>query len=483
MKFHIIGVPEKNIRIALLKLLKAFEPHHEIVSDKFDYMVYIATIIYEKEVKVFLKCDNVIIERTTEIISNVAYDKKYLILVVFYQLLVKLTNKKLSYGVLTGIRPTKLVHHYKKSFSDEIVLSILQNKYLISHEKAKLLLTVVNNQYHMIKDFEALTKDVSVYINIPFCLSRCSYCSFTSYPSDYKKVTRQEYLKTLFKEIEEIGHFLRMKKINITTIYIGGGTPTVLNDEELYDLLYKIESSLVDDLVLEYTLECGRPDTITKSKLEIINQFSVSRISINPQTFNENTLFAINRKHTIKDILDNYKQARALGMENINMDLIIGLPNENLDDYINSIDQTIQLLPESITIHYLARKKGSKLYNEEINNHTDDYFKLFAYAYEILKRENYNPYYLYRQKNISGNLENIGYCQKGYESLYNILMIEEAQTIIGLGCASSSKFLNHKIILNPKDLISYIKSHEIYLNKKIKGLEETLLKVEENNYE
>lgn len=483
MKFHIIGIPEKNIRIALQKLLKAFDRHHEIVSSEYDYSVYIATIIYEKEIKVYLKCDDNIIENKTEIISDLSYDKKYLVLATFYRLLVKLTNKNLSYGVLTGIRPTKLVRHYKKSYSDEMVLSILQNKYLISEEKAKLLLTVINNQSRIIKDFDALAKEVSVYINIPFCLSRCTYCSFTSYPNDYQKVTRKEYLDILIEEIKEMGHFLRLKKIPITTIYVGGGTPTALNDEELHDLLLHIESYLVDELISEYTLECGRPDSLTESKLKIIKKFSVSRISINPQTFNENTLFSINRKHSTKDILRIYNQAKELGMDNINMDLIIGLPNETLDDYKNSINQTINLLPESITIHYLARKKGSKLFDEEIKNHTDDYFTIFSYAYKTLREKNYIPYYLYRQKNISGNLENIGYCQKGYESLYNILMIEEAQTIIGLGCGASSKFLDHQIILNPKDLISYVKSYLIYLDKKIKSLEETLLKVEENGYE
>jgi len=176
MKFQIVGISEKKILIALEKLIKAFNPHHEIVSNEYDYSVYIATIIREKEIKVFLKCSDITIDDNTERVSP--SDKKYLILAAFYRLLVELTNEELSYGVLTGIRPTKLVHQYKKEYSDDAILSILQNKYLISEEKARLLLTVVNNQLNIV-DFELLKNEVSIYINIPFCLSRCSYCSFT----------------------------------------------------------------------------------------------------------------------------------------------------------------------------------------------------------------------------------------------------------------------------------------------------------------
>lgn len=472
MKFKIIGINDEKIMIALKKLTKAFDRNCQFVDSEENILVFINSIIDKNEIYVVLKCkDETFAERIQ--FSNFDYDNKYLILAQFYRLLMKLYKKELSYGVLTGIRPTKLVHRYKKQYSDHEILNILQTKYLISKEKSKLLLTIVNNQLKII-NFKDLEKELSIYINIPFCLSRCSYCSFTSYSTDYKFVSPSEYLEILMDEIKEISKYLKTNDITITTIYVGGGTPTALNEEELAKLLSCIETYLVNQFVREYTLECGRPDSLSLTKLRLIKKYSVTRISINPQTFNEETLKLINRKHSAKDIINTFIEARSLSFTNINMDLIIGLPNECISDFENSVVKIIALNPESITIHYLAQKRGSQIFNEEISS-----FYNFN-PYQTLVDNEYIPYYLYRQKNIYGNLENIGYSKKGNESIYNIIMIEESQNIIGLGCNASSKYLNHEIILNPKDLISYMKSYRGYLKKKINMLEKCLMKAEEN---
>ncbi len=479
MRIKIIGVPEEKIIIALNRLLKAFDRLAEIVKDNEDYRVYFAVIIYAREIKVVLKCGNILLENSTSIISDVDYDTKYLILSSFYKLLAKLTNKKLSYGVLTGIRPTKLVHQYKKSYQDREIITLLTDKYLIDINKAKLLLKIVNHQLQVIKDYTSLDKEVSIYINIPFCLSRCRYCSFTSYPSNYQLVSKMDYIRVLALEIKEMAEFLHKNKLKITTVYIGGGTPSALNKEELTFLLDSIENYLIKDKLREYTLECGRPDSLSVEKLKIINDRSITRVSINPQTFNELTLKEMNRNHTIKDIYDIYEKTRKYTSVSVNMDLIIGLPNETITDYMNSLDKTILLEPEAITVHHLAQKRGSELFKETMDDKVD-YNKYHTYAYNKLMEYHYLPYYLYRQKNISGNLDNIGYAKRGFESIYNILMIEEHQTIIGLGCASSSKFLDYKLILSPKDLVTYINSYQTYLDKKYQAIADTLMKVEGN---
>ena len=476
MKFKIIGLNDRKIIIALNKLVKAFNRDNYLCENNFDYIVYINVIIYKTKLKVILKCKNIIIEKDLAIVDDIYSDIKYLVLTCFYLLLSKLTNKKLSYGVLTGIRPTKLIHRYKREYSDEDIINLMKKKYLVTKEKSQLLINIVNQQLKVV-DFAQTKSEVSIYINIPFCLSRCSYCSFTSY--SYNKKESMEYLRVLYDEIRVMGNYLLNNNISITTIYVGGGTPTALNYKELSLLLETIDKYLLYNDIKEYTLECGRVDSLNLEKLQLIKEAKVTRISINPQTFNEKTLFNVNRLHSISEIYDKFQMARDIGINNINMDLIIGLPYENITDIKDSIDKTIELFPEAITIHYLAQKKGSIIYNQELNNQEDFYYKAFNYAFNSMLSNGYIPYYLYRQKNITGNLENIGYALKGYESLYNILMIEEQQTIIGLGCGASSKFLNYELILNPRNIKSYINSYLNYLDKKLKWIDNTLLMKDE----
>lgn len=478
MKIRINGINNDKYLIALQKLAQAFDRDFKICQDdEFDYAISFSISVNNNLISVNLQSQEYCMDNQVVIIHDIEYDTKYGILVCFYRFLEKLTNKHLSYGVLTGIRPTKLAHYYLQKYHEKDVEKILQDKYLVSKEKGQLLVEIARRQNNLL-DFNRLEKVVSIYINVPFCSSRCSYCSFTSYPYDYHIVTRKDYLHTLTKEIEQIGSFLKNNHIPITSIYIGGGTPSALDTEELTLLFESVSHHLYSKEVLEYTFEAGRPDTLSEDKLAIIKKALVNRISINPQTFNDKTLVKINRKHTIQDIYRIYNLARKMGFNNINMDLIIGLPDETICDYQKSIDEVVKLAPEEITIHYLAQKKGTPLFNERMQNLCEDYFKAFDYAYNTMRQNDYYPYYLYRQKFISGNLENIGYARENYESIYNILMIEEKQTIIGLGCGATSKFLNYDLIMNPKDLKTYINKYDVYLKEKINNLKNLLLKEE-----
>ncbi len=470
MKVKITGNYEERLNIAIQRLLRAFRRDAELVNDEADFEIkmMIEEINKRMSVKVSTKDENL----SDEEIVHDDSDRKYLILRALYRLLTIIFKKELAYGVLTGIRPSKLVYMYKGKLTDEEIKQLLMNKYAVSIEKANLLIEVVNNQTRKYGDITRFKDEVSIYINIPFCPSRCVYCSFTSYPLNYQKVSQEAYLEVLLEEIKSVGMFLRNHNIPITTIYVGGGTPTALTNENFERLLIGIEEYLLYNPVREYTIECGRPDTINEYKLRLIKEHQVSRISVNPQTFNDETLSKMNRTHTTSEIINTYQLARDIGLDNINMDLIIGLPEEKLDTYIYSLNKILALEPDNITVHYLAEKRSSDLYQQDIDFEKHDYHIFFNYAYHKLKNNGYIPYYLYRQKHITGNLENIGYCKVGKECLYNILMIEEAQTILGLGCNASTKFSDYHLILNPKDLISYMHSYKSYLEKKLQYFEE-----------
>lgn len=470
MKVKVTGNYDDRLKIAIHRLLRAFKRNAQLVNENpdIDINIIIEDNLNLVTVNVWSNEEHITLEEAVKEDN----DRKYLILKALYKLLSKIFMKELAYGVLTGIRPTKLVHMYKTKLTDDEIRKILINKYMVKEAKANLLLEVVNNQYRNIGNINRFKDEVSIYINIPFCPSRCVYCSFTSYPNNYQRVSQEAYLDALLAEIETVGNYLREKKISITTIYVGGGTPTALSETNLERLLIGIKKYLLDNHVREYTIECGRPDTINELKLQLLKQYNVSRISINPQTFNDETLRSMNRTHSTCDIINTYRLAREKGLENINMDLIIGLPGEKFETYIDSLNKVLTLDPENITIHYLAEKRNSDLHNQKIDYENHEYQHFFDYAYQTLKEHRYIPYYLYRQKHITGNLENVGYCKVGNECLYNILMIEEAQTIIGLGCNASTKFNDYHLILNPKDLISYMNSYKGYLDKKLEYLEE-----------
>lgn len=338
-------------------------------------------------------------------------------------------NQELKpWGVLTGVRPTKKARKIiSEGLDPAFLFETLTKEYKIRSDKAKLVVRVLKNQKCIIRNDNL----INLYINIPVCPSRCNYCSFISSELSCVENILPIYLDCLIKEIRAVKKIISNKPYVVRTIYIGGGTPTVLTPEQLEMLLSELNYP-----VSEFTVECGRPDTITREKLEVLKKYGVSRISINPQTFSQKTLKTIGRKHTIADILTAYSLALQMGFI-VNMDLIAGFENESLRTFKNSIKTILELSPDNITMHTLSIKRGSQIQDKEIEN--PDIEKMIDFAYSSLTAENYKPYYLYRQKHQLGGLENIGYCKEGKQCLFNVDSMEETCSIIACGANAISK--------------------------------------------
>ncbi|HOM02579.1 MAG TPA: coproporphyrinogen dehydrogenase HemZ [Acetivibrio sp.] len=380
-----------------------------------------------------------------------------------YIALSQFTGKKMPWGMLTGIRPAKIVHELMdKGCSREEINSRLTQYYFVSDKKSKILYDVAKKERHIL---EASERDmVGIYIGIPFCTTRCLYCSFTSNPVKKYEHMVASYIQVLKKEIMSVGSILDKKRLRIESIYIGGGTPTSLEASYLRELLMYIEQVLDLKDIKEYTLEAGRPDSITLEKLEAIKKSKVDRISINPQSMNDEILRKIGRFHTSKDIVDAFKLARSIGFDNINMDVIAGLPGSKLEDFVKTMDEIGALEPESVTVHTMAIKRASRL-NEDKENYSltsgNEVSQMVDAAYDILTKKGLEPYYLYRQKNMLGNLENIGYSKAGYESIYNVQIMEEKQSIIALGAGAITKVVFPES--NRIERVSNVKNVEEYI--------------------
>ncbi len=401
---------------------------------------------------------------------------------VYLTVLQDFTGITQKWGILTGVRPTKLLHKkVQEGISIEAAHQQLRDDYLITDEKIALMQQIVDRQLTVVPDLYSLQKEVSIYIGIPFCPTKCAYCTFPAYAINGRQGSVNSFLGGLHYEMRKIGEWLMEKGIRITTVYYGGGTPTSITAEEM-DLLYEEMYTSFPDVenIREITVEAGRPDTITPEKLAVLKKWKIDRISINPQSYTQETLKAIGRHHTVTETINKFHLARSMGMNNINMDLIIGLPGEGVPEFSHSLAETEKLMPESLTVHTLSFKRASEMtQNKEKYKVADrtEVEKMMGLAEEWTKNHGYVPYYLYRQKNILGNLENVGYSLPNQESIYNIMIMEEQQTIIGVGCGASSKFIDPisgKIthFANPKDPKSYNDSFEAYTNEKIKILDE-----------
>ncbi|MEX3624087.1 coproporphyrinogen III oxidase [Viridibacillus arvi] len=401
---------------------------------------------------------------------------------VLLDTLEKLTGIHQKWGILTGIRPTKLYHKFRKSgLTDLEIHTKLKEEFRLSDEKITLMKKIVDRQLTTIPDLDTIGNEVSIYIGIPFCPTKCAYCTFPAYAIHRKNGRVESFLDGLHIEIREMGKWLKKRDMKITSIYWGGGTPTSIEADEM-DALYQTmyESFPHAESIREVTVEAGRPDTITPAKLEVLKKWGIDRISVNPQSYTDETLKAIGRHHTVQETIDKFWLSRNMGMNNINMDLIIGLPNEGLDEFENSLVETEKMQPESLTVHTLSFKRASEMTHNKQKYKVADREtaeKMMHRAHEWTANNNYEPYYLYRQKNILGNLENVGYSKKGEESIYNIVIMEEVQTIIGLGCGASSKFVNAETgkitqFHNPKDPAAYIMTFEDAIDKKLEILDE-----------
>ena len=367
-----------------------------------------------------------------------------------YQLLVKLTGRTLPWGNLTGIRPAKLAMGMIESgMKNTEVAQEMREKYLVSPQKTALAITIANREREILKDID-YENGYSLYIGIPFCPSICLYCSFSSYPLKVWEKRIDEYVEALCKEVRETA--LMMKGRTLDTIYIGGGTPTTLLPHQIRKLLDTVGESFGFEGLAEFTVEAGRPDSITREKLEAIREYPVTRISVNPQTMNQETLDIIGRKHTVDQTKEAFHLARELGYDNINMDLIVGLPEETIADVRETMRQLEELDPDNITVHSLAIKRAARLrmQKEQYENlHIENTAQTIDLTAECCHEMGLEPYYLYRQKNMAGNFENVGYAKPGKAGVYNILIMEERTDIIGIGAGSSSKLIRREGDLDP----------------------------------
>jgi len=377
------------------------------------------------------------------------------------------------WGILEGIRPVKLASKLLKSGKNysQAVDSFVR-EYGASREKAELAVKIAGIELPIIDAMNQ--KGVSLYIGIPFCPTRCLYCSFVSNSGAKSAKFIPEYLYCLKKEIAYTADIIKQNGNIIESVYMGGGTPTTLSADQLDDLFNSLYSDFDLSKVKEFTVEAGRPDTVTKEKLKKIKEYNIGRISINPQSMNQETLKVIGRNHTPDDIRNAMYLARECGIETINMDIIAGLPNETLDMFKYTVSEVEKLEPENTTVHTMSIKRSSKL-NETLGKYNltqgEEVSKMVDFARETIMSKGKNPYYLYRQKNMLGNLENVGYAKLGTESLYNIYIMEEVQTIISLGCGGVTKTVDRKTdrierIFNVKEPKDYIERIEEMLHRK-----------------
>lgn len=399
---------------------------------------------------------------------------------VFRSLASFTTNNPSPWGIMTGIRPTKVVHRLMDyGWSLEKVQQFLVEKYALRLDKASQITQIAHRQRPFLPSREQTAKYISLYIGIPFCPSRCLYCSFPSYPINRHRTMVESFFNALLEEIKVVGEKIKSKDLTVQTIYIGGGTPTSLDIVMLDRLLKSVNQHLKDTETIEITVEGGRPDTLSPEVLNLLSEAGVDRLSINPQSMVEKTLKVIGRAHSVEDIYVAMEEARRLKFRTINMDLIIGLPGETVENVQETVRRVVELAPENLTVHSLALKRASVLKQrlEEFPQASADevvsMWQLTAGGAQVLGQY---PYYMYRQKQIAGNLENIGYALPNHECIYNIQMIEERQTIIGLGVGASSKWINPMDLTlvneyNAKDPSQYVDRLQEYLARKINWLD------------
>lgn len=463
-------INEPTFEYDVYHLLKAFFPLEEItvVSAKTPDSY---AVEYKDKTLSFAKGDYYVSEEISSDLDRPEFKNR--LKATLYKALSQETGQTLAWGDLSGIRPTKIPRTLlEEGKSETEVLSFLKDTYFVSDKKAKLSLEIAKREREILSKINTKT-GYSIYIGIPFCPSTCLYCSFTSNPISKFKSKVNDYLACIEKELA----FVSGQRSNQTldTIYIGGGTPTSLNEEEL-DTLFAIVDRYYDvTKLLEYTVEAGRADSITLDKLKVLKKHHVTRISVNPQTMHQETLDIIGRHHTVEDVKRAFKDARAVGFTNINMDIILGLPGEDSQKVKETIDEIVKLSPDALTVHSLAIKRASRMQEWILKNgyetmiNTEETMEI---AQSGALSMNMVPYYLYRQKNMAGNFENTGYSKEGCFGIYNILIMEDVEPIIALGAGSVSKVFdaNGKAVRddNVKDVLLYIEKIDEMIERKRK---------------
>lgn len=359
---------------------------------------------------------------------------------LLYKLLCDFTGLTQPWGILTGVRPVKLLRRLAEESSEEQAVKKFENDFFVSNEKIALSRETEHNERKILE--LSRPESFSLYVGIPFCPSRCSYCSFVMASIERAEKLIEPYTKLLCEEIKRTAEIANKLGLRLETVYFGGGTPTTLSAEQLDTVLRTVNKSFDMSTCREFTVEAGRPDTIDSAKLFALKENKVDRISINPQTTNDEVLKTIGRKHTAKQFFDAFELARKCGFDNINTDLIAGLPTDTPESFKNSLDSIVKLNAECITVHTLCMKRASRLTTEGVTldlKQARDAREMLAYTQNILGQNEYIPYYMYRQSRMVGNLENVGWSKRGFESLYNVYVMDETHTILACGSGGVTK--------------------------------------------
>ena len=359
---------------------------------------------------------------------------------LLYKLLCDFTGLTQPWGILTGVRPVKLLRRLAEESSEEQAVKKFEKDFFVSNEKIALSRETEHNERKILE--LSKPESFSLYVGIPFCPSRCSYCSFVMASIERAEKLIEPYTKLLCEEIKRTAEIANKLGLRLETVYFGGGTPTTLSAEQLDTVLRTVNKSFDMSTCREFTVEAGRPDTIDIAKLFALKENKVDRISINPQTVNDEVLKTIGRKHTAQQFFDAFELARKCGFDNINTDLIAGLPTDTPESFKNSLDSIVRLNAECITVHTLCMKRASRLTTEGVTldlQQARDAREMLAYTQNILGQNEYIPYYMYRQSRMVGNLENVGWSKKGFESLYNVYVMDETHTILACGSGGVTK--------------------------------------------
>lgn len=449
----ILEVLNHSYHYEMENLCRVFYPNETIKtvrtpSDTAEGTV-ISTTIHEKDygadvyVRIRCKTDSYDTHRVIRIFSDTAEFAEECergMAVALFELLRERTGYTPSWGILTGVRPSKLMTALLKTQTPREAIQYFTERLLVRPQKANLAFSVAKNEEAMMR--RAAADAFSLYVSIPFCPSRCSYCSFVSHSihtASAKKLL-PVYMDLLCEELRRIGELACALRLRPQTVYIGGGTPTVLDPPMLEMLLSAIDHNFDLAGTEEYTVEAGRPDTITAEKVQLLKRYGVDRVSINPQSFNKTVLVNIGREHSTESIYDAYALATQAGFKSINMDLIAGLPGDSQESFTHSLSQVSALNPQNITVHTLAMKRASELSAKNTPIEDGDLVaKMLAAVTDALPAKGYAPYYMYRQSKSSGNLENVGWSRPGFECLYNVYMMEECQTVLSAGAGAVTK--------------------------------------------
>lgn len=469
----ILRVVNHKFHYEMENLCRVFFPYETIRainddSDEADDITVVTSMSGKYVVGVSVNINGTIGEKEKAVADYDDCEREMAILL--FSLLSEITGYVPKWGILTGVRPSKLMNSLIKDYGDDGAKAYFKDKLLVCKKKTELAYSVAKAEEKIMSLSDE--KSFSLYVSIPFCPTRCNYCSFVSHSIAQAKKLLPDYVENLCREIKETAEVANSLGLRLESIYWGGGTPTTLSADMLKRICDEINNDFDLSHIREYTIEAGRADTVTPEKLKVIKAAGVGRISINPQTFNDDVLKAIGRRHTVDDVVRVFNEAREIGFDNINMDLIAGLTDDTYESFCNSVDRAISMNPENITLHTLALKRSSTIVTHGVDVQSGEIAnKMLEYAQNRFYSGGYKPYYMYRQSRSLGNLENVGWCKDGFECLYNIFMMEECHTVLAVGAGAVTKLKdpysrNIERIFNYKYPYEYNSRYDVIAERK-----------------